>query len=385
MSLTYWVCCAGWLAGWWALGRPTPLDRADPRHDRHRGVPGSTTIVVPARNETASLGGLLSDLQREARHDAGLRVVVVDDSSEDDTADIARRAPGVELLEAPPLPQGWAGKCWAVDRGVAATEAPVDGAPADDDLLVLLDADVRLHPDSLDALRDEHRRSGGLVSVQPWHDTLRPYEQLSALFNVVALMGTGAGSAAPTGAFGPVLATTRADYHAVGGHEAVRDEVVEDLALARRYREAGRPVTVRTGGELITFRMYPTGLADLVDGWTKNFALGAGATPLPRLAAIVLWISAIGSASVAVVDAARGRTEVVLAVAAYLLVAAQLAVMFRRVGRFGTATALLHPVLVACFVAVFVRSLWRTHVRHNVEWRGRTITTSPRAATPRRP
>ena len=386
MSLTYWVCCAGWLAGWWALGRPTPLAPVDPSPDRRRdrrpdrrpGAPGSTTIVVPARNETASLGGLLSDLRREAIDDERLRVVVVDDSSEDDTAAIARRSPGVELLEAPPLPPGWAGKCWAVDRGVAATGLSADSAPAEDDLLVLIDADVRLHPDSLEALREEHRRSGGLVSVQPWHDTLRPYEQLSALFNVIALMGTGAGSAAPTGAFGPVLATTRADYHAVGGHESVCDEVVEDLALARRYRDAGRPVTVRTGGALISFRMYPTGLADLVDGWTKNFALGAGATPLPRLAAIVLWISALGSASVAVVDAARGRTDVVLAVTAYLLVAAQLGVMFRRVGRFGWVTALLHPVLVSCFVAVFVRSLWRTHVRHNVEWRGRTIETSPR-------
>src|SRR5690606_19637211 len=182
------------------------------------------------------------------------------------------------------------------------------------------------------ALRDEHRRSGGLVSVQPWHDTLRPYEQLSALFNVVALMGTAAGGTAPTGAFGPVLVTTRADYHAVGGHAAVRDQVVEDLALARRYREAGRPVTVRTGGSLIRFRMYPTGVGSLFDGWPTNFALGAGATRLPRLAAIAAWIAALGTASVAVVDAARGRTSAAFAVAAYLLVAAQLVCMFRRVG-----------------------------------------------------
>ena len=179
--------------------------------------------------------------------------------------------------------------------------------------------------------------------------------------------------------------TTRSDYDAVGGHASVRSEVVEDLALARRYDEAGRPVTVRTGGELISFRMYPTGVRDLVDGWTKNFALGAGATPPLRLAAIVLWITAIGTSSVGMVDATLGRTSAVLAIAAYLLVAAQLAVMFRQVGRFGVVTALCHPVLVACFVAVFVRSLWRTHVRRSVAWRGRTIATSPRATTTRRP
>lgn len=378
MSLTYWVCCAGWLAGWWAFGRPTPLTRVDPRLERLPGARGATTVVVPARNETASLGGLLSDLHRESRDDPGMRVLVVDDSSDDDTAAIARRAPGVELVEAPPLPPGWAGKCWAVDRGVAATEHPADSAPAAHDLLVLLDADVRLHPDALDALRDEHRRSGGLVSVQPWHRTERPYEQLSALFNVIALMGTGAGSSTPSGAFGPVLVTSRAAYDAVGGHAAVRGEVVEDLALAERYRDAGRPVSVHTGGDLISFRMYPTGLTDLLDGWTKNFASGAGATPPVRLAAIVLWIAAMGSAAIAVVDAARGRTSATLAVAAYLLVVAQLVAMFRRVGRFGVWTAVLYPVLLVVFVGVFVRSLWRTHVRRSVTWRGRMIATPSR-------
>ena len=376
MPVTYWVCIAGWLAGWWALGRPTDLGDGEPPAARRRTPDGPTNVVIPARNETASLGRLLSDLRRESA-DANVRVVVVDDSSEDDTAAIARGADGVELVTAPPLPSGWAGKCWACDRGVAALD------PSGDDLLLLVDADVRLHDGALRALRDEHRRSGGLVSVQPWHDTVRPYEQLSALFNVVALMGVGAGGSSPSGAFGPVLVTTRSDYDTVGGHAAVRGEVVEDLALARRYDAAELPVTVRTGGELVSFRMYPTGLRDLVDGWTKNFALGAGATPLLRLAAIVLWITAIGSSSVAVLDAALGRTSAALAVTAYLLVAAQLAVMFRRVGRFGLVTALCHPVLVVCFVAVFVRSLWCTHVRRSVAWRGRTIATSPRASTRR--
>ena len=83
-------------------------------------------------------------------------------------------------MSAPPLPPGWAGKCWACDRGTATRRGG-------DELLVLLDADVRLHPGALDALRDAHRHHGGLLSVQPYHDTIRPYEQLSALFNVIAL------------------------------------------------------------------------------------------------------------------------------------------------------------------------------------------------------
>lgn len=375
MSVTYWVCVAGWLAGWWALGRPRPLTGStDAALADAAPSDAGTTVIIPARNEAASLGGVLGDLTRSARRP---RVIVVDDDSEDDTAAIARRVPEVELVESGQLPTGWAGKCWACDRGVAAS-AVSPSAGERDDLLIFLDADVRLEPDALGRLVDVHARTGGLVSVQPWHDTERPYEQLSALFNVIALMGTGAGSGEPSGAFGPVLVTTRDDYRSIGGHAAVRDQVVEDLALAGRYRERSLPVTVFTGGDLIRFRMYPTGVGDLVEGWTKNFALGAGATSLPRLLAIVLWITAMGSAAVAVVDAARGRTSVALALIAYAAVVAQLTVMFRRVGRFGPLTALAYPVLLVVFVGVFVRSLWRTHVRRSVAWRGRSIATTSR-------
>lgn len=374
MIVTVTLCVAGWLAGWWAFGRPRPLGSSAGAPPRDLST---MTVLIPARNESASLGGLLGDLAEVDAESRGPRVVVIDDSSQDDTAAIAREA-GVELIEATPLPPGWAGKCWACHTGVGSS-LPLGGAEgADDELLVFLDADVRLEPFALGSLVEEHRRSGGLVSVQPWHDTRRPYEQLSALFNVIALMGTGAGSDHATGAFGPVLVTSRADYRTSGGHAAVRGEVVEDLALADAYRGAGLPVTVLSGRGSIRFRMYPDGLRSLIDGWTKNFASGAAATALPRLAAIVVWFTAMGSAALELVDAARGLADVAPAVAMAFAFVVQLVVLFRQVGRFGVLTALAYPVLLVFFVAVFVRSLWRTHVRRSVEWRGRLIETSRR-------
>lgn len=377
MSVTYVVCIVGWIAGWLVFGRPRRLGPAGPG----TGPPMPVTVLIPARNESASLGGLLGDLERTATDGPAARVVVLDDASEDDTAEIARRSAGVELVEVPDLPRGWAGKCWACDRGVEAVSNSAGRSSSgarDDDLLVFLDADVRLRSDALECLDAEHRRAGGLVSVQPWHVTERPYEQLSALFNVIALMGTGAGSASPKGAFGPVLVTSRRDYRAVGGHAAVRGEIVEDLALAANYRAAGLPVTVSTGGERIRFRMYPTGIGDLIDGWTKNFALGAGATSVPRLAAIVCWIAAMGSAAAALVEHTGDLAAWSVAVVAYLSFVVQLLVMFRQVGRFGLVSALAYPLLLVAFVGVFGRSLWRTHVRRSVSWRGRTIAVSSR-------
>ena len=361
MTATILFCTAGWLLGWWALGR---LRRVADLPPAPTGVPaGALTIVIPARDEELSLRGLLEDL--EADRPANARVVVVDDHSVDATAEIARSFDFVEVLSAPDLPPGWTGKCWACHVG---------SSDAQDGVLVFLDADVRLAHGVLARLVAEREQRGGLLSVQPWHDARRPYEKLSALFNVIAVMGTAAGSRRrSSGAFGPVLVTSVRDYRSVGGHAAVADEVVEDLALARNYRTVGIPVEVLAGSGGIRFRMYPAGFRQLIQGWTKNFASGAGSTRPVRLAAIVVWVTSLGSGGLAALDAVQGDLPVAVAVAIYGLFVAQLFVMFRQVGSFGLPTALLFPGLVVFFFAVFLRSAWLTHVRRTVRWRGRAV------------
>jgi 4,4'-diaponeurosporenoate glycosyltransferase len=285
----------------------------------------------------------------------------------------------VEVVPAPPLPDHWTGKSRACHTGAAHAE-PLGGddGTAPDEVVVFLDADVRVGREALARVVGERDARGGLVSVQPWHQTERPYEQLSCLFNVLAVMGTAMGSrGGVTGAFGPVLVSSWSDYDAVGGHAAVHADIVEDLALARNFRDAGLPVEVLEGGHDVRFRMYPGGLRQLVEGWTKNFAVGAGSTRLLRLAAIVLWVTCLGSAVFSLEDALRGELPLLTGVTLYLAFVAQLAVMFRQVGSFGVLTALVYPVALLFFVAVFVRSLWRTHVRHSVTWRGRAVSTVP--------
>jgi len=358
MATTILICAAAWLAGLWAFGRVRSLPDA-PAGSASTGV----TIVIPARNEELSLGLLLGDLERD--RPARCRVVVVDDHSTDRTAELAASFDFVEVLPAPVLPDGWTGKSWACHSGAAG---------ATGDAIVFLDADVRLAPGALDRLLAELDEHGGLVSVQPWHQTVRPYEQLSALFNTIAVMGAAAGSRRGRGgAFGPVLATGLDDYRTIGGHESVRAEVVEDLAIARRYHEHDLGVHVALGRRDIRFRMYPGGLRRLAEGWTKNFASGASSTGTVRLLAIVLWVTGLGTAAIELLDGLRGATPLALPVLLYALFAGQLAVLFRRVGSFGPLTALCYPVLLVFFCGVFVRSLWRTHVRRSVQWRDRQI------------
>lgn len=361
------MCLLGWAIGWWALGRPRRVDALVP----HELLP-PLTIIIPARNEAATIGLLLGDLNADPALRTA-RIVVVDDHSSDGTAAVSRRFDGVTVLSAPALPTDWAGKPWACHNGVVAS---AQGA-AREDLLLFLDADVRVAPGAIGRLVADHIGRGGLTSVQPRHETERWYEQLSAVFNVVAMMGVGTGDRrGATGAFGPLILTTRADYSVAGGHQAVRNDVVEDLALAASYRAAGLPVSVLDGGSSVRFRMYPEGVGQLVEGWTKNFAVGAGSTPPVRLVAIIVWVTAAGAGAAASFEAARGTLPALSAFLLYLLFLGQFVFMFRQVGRFRLLTAVLFPIPLAFFVAIFLRSLWSTYVRRSVTWRGRTISTA---------
>ncbi|KRF34670.1 glycosyltransferase family 2 protein [Nocardioides sp. Soil805] len=354
--------------GWWLLADLRTVPRGLAYADRSTSV----SVVVPARDEEATLPALLESLRG-----LGLReVVVVDDGSRDATAAVAR-AGGATVLPGTPPPPGWTGKAWACHLGA--------GAPSGE-LLLFLDADTVLGPDALAGLLALHEVRGGLVSVQPFHRVERPYEQLSAYFNVMSLLASGAFARRPATrpmAFGPCLLTTRADYDRAGGHEAVRGEILDDVQLAAAYDRAGLPVRCAVGGDSIRMRSYPGGLRQLADGWTKNFASGASAAaPGPTLGA-GLWVSAhhavaVGAA-LALVEAVTGWGasltwgDPALWAVAWVGFAAQLGWILRRVGSFRWWTWALFPVCLLAFDVIFARSAALTLVRRSVRWRGREV------------
>jgi hypothetical protein len=327
-----------------------------------RGGGGSVSVVIPARDEAASLPDLLTSLATQT--EPPREILVVDDGSTDATASLAAAA-GATVLAASDPPPGWAGKPWACHLGAEA---------ASGEHLVLLDADTRLAPDGLAELLAAHAHlcRHGLLSVQPYHRVERPHEQLSLFANVVPVLASGLGRrrdrARRTVAFGPCLVTRATDLAAVGGFAAVRGEVLEDVALARAYAAAGRPVRCLAGGSAVSFRMYPGGLRSLVEGWTKNLAGGAGRAPrLPVLGA-GLWVAALAALTVEAV--VRPSPLVGLA---WVVATLQLAWLARRLGSFSPWAIVLFPIPLAAFVALFVRSVVHRSVRRRVRWRGRDL------------
>lgn len=315
------------------------------------------SVVIPARNEAATIGALIASVIRQLR--AGDDVIVVDDASTDDTAAQARDA-GARVVRIDAVPAGWAGKAHACWRGASV---------ASGDVLVFLDADVTISTGVVDSLCAEvNDHPDALVSVMPWHRTGSLVERASLVFNVVSSFvarPSGRRHSARGGArhlaFGPVMATTRDAYLAGGGHAApsVRGAVIEDIALARRYTSS-RPGIGRRGE--VEYRMYPLGWRQLVEGWTKNTVLGGAAAPVGVTLSSIAFVASL---------AGGWLTSPWFAVASFV----QLWWMARRVGNYGVIDAMTYPIHVAIFSAIVVRSAWSSVVRGRVSWRGRTIAT----------
>ncbi|MFN8039568.1 MAG: glycosyltransferase family 2 protein [Acidimicrobiales bacterium] len=376
MSVRWLLLVAGWSVGWWLLWR-VPSVRRRPAVDGAAGgqdppAPPAVldvAVVIPARNEELSLPNLLDSLVHQTSRPA--EIIVVDDQSDDATAALASAVSGVTVLSSRPLPSGWTGKSWACQQGADAARSP---------RLVFLDADVVLAPGALAEIVARGEERGGLVSVQPYHRMERPYERLSAVFNIIGFMGVGSASPgrdarASRGAFGPVLTCSDADYRAIGGHASVRGEIVDDVAIAQEFEGHDLPVHVFGGGSEVSFRMYPAGAGQLVEGWSKNFATGAGSVAVSRFLLIGLWVTAMLISVQVAVDALLEPSVGALVVAATVVVAAVLQVrhFLRQLGTFGWGWAIAYPIPLAMFLVVFARSVWLTAVRRQVQWRGRDV------------
>lgn len=357
--------------------------RNRPRLARPAALPAGApmlSILIPARNEERSIARCVAGAL--AQNYPHFEVLVLDDGSTDGTAAVLAAFAGdprLHVLHGRPLPPGWVGKCNACQQL---------GEAAAGEWLLFLDADTAAAPGLAAALltHAEQRRLD-LVSILPFLELVTFWERavlppflalIAALFPFERLERPDV-RPDEVMANGQCILVRRAAYDTVGGHGAVRDEVLEDVRLAQAIRAAGFKVGGGEGLELLRVRMYHNG-AEVAHGLTKNAAAGyrsggaRSAWAAARLVGLAFGPLCLLAAGAALLATGAGATGWAIVALGALTLAAGLAfwsTLYRQLYSLSPFHALLWPVGLSAYLLIALRGMWRVRSGRGVVWKGR--------------
>jgi glycosyltransferase involved in cell wall biosynthesis len=334
------------------------------------------SAIIPARNEEQNIARAVRSLTIQTDV---LEIIVVDDQSQDQTpeilAELSRQYAKLRVLRLERLPIGWLGKPHAAAAGARL---------ASGGWLLFTDADTEHRPGSLSQLRERaERESVDLLSISPgqrmetwWEKGVIPlvYTQLARLYPFDEVNDPHSPSAAANGQY---ILIRRNTYEAIGGHEAVRNEVLEDVELARRVKSMGGKILFLPGTEWVETRMYRT-FAEMWRGWTKNLFLlygrRSGNILKAALELMLEWapgVLLLGLDIALMIDWRNGIFYVAIAcLLAHCAVLRTYSRQFRRLG-FPVGIAFHFWVGAPLFVLLLINS-FRAYRSGVVEWKGRT-------------
>ncbi len=371
-----WLIPAGYLLALLLIVRFYWLRTPDLQDYQPNSDGPAVTVIIPARNEARNIEACVTSILATGYR--RLEVIVVDDQSTDDTAARVSRLitlPGngdrLRLVSGARKPDGWFGKQWALVQGFRAVK------PGRGDLLIFADADTRhsaeLIPRAVAVLAKE---KVDLVTVLPrqamesfWERVIQPH--------VFFALGLGVGDFRRVNrtrkywkgiANGQFILTPRKTYEAVGTHEAVKDTVADDLALAQAYIKSDRDIFLVHAFPYMTTRMY-TNLREIFEGWSKNLASGAPQMmpPIRLVRAAFPWVMWVPSlvwlvppVVLAITGALPWLVVILLSLAIWGFIAAN--------EKVPVWYALLYPLGAGVMIAIMLRSAVRG--RH-IEWKGR--------------
>jgi glycosyltransferase involved in cell wall biosynthesis len=321
------------------------------------------SVIVPARNEEDCLADCLRTLVEQ--QGVSCEIIVVDDHSADATAAIAVKFP-VRVITADPLPAGWSGKCNAAWNGAQIAKG---------NWLLFTDADTKHAPDSVaTGLQEALEFDAGLLSYSPKQEVrgfaqraLMPviFAELAATYRPKDVCDPNSPVAAANGQY---LLIRREVYDVIGGHAAIAGAILEDVALAKRVKQAGYKLRFRTA-DVVSTRMYRS-FAQMWEGWTKNLAL---LFPYPRrlaLRSLLEFAVIVGCVAAAVWNAASGETKIAVSAAALAVVFLVFFLARVRRAHFDWLSNSLAIFGLPLFAMLLLNSD-TSHKRGSVCWKGR--------------
>jgi hopene-associated glycosyltransferase HpnB len=369
-SLAAWIYLLVGRNGFWRCSEV--LGSADQEPDDWPNV----VVVIPARNEARLIGACLTALGRQD-YPAGLPVVVVDDNSDDDTAAVARAAlpdGNLHIVTGSPLPAGWTGKLWAMEQGVARAAEIAPEA----DFIWFTDADIEHDPDVLRRLVAT-AESGGhdLVSTMVMLNCRGVWERLlipafvfffQKLYPFPAVNDPAGNLAAAAG--GSMLIRRDALARA-GGVAAIRNELIDDCALARAVKRNGA-IWLGLTGSSRSLRDY----AKLGEIWSMvtrtAFHQLRYSSPMLIGAVLSMVLVYLVPAGVILAWPLHGDPwALVFAMAAFLAMMTAYAPSLRLYGH-SAARAVLLPVAALCYMVMTMDSARRHWLGRGGSWKSRS-------------
>jgi len=339
------------------------------------------SVLVPARNEEKNIRRCVEALL--AQDYPNFQVLVLDDRSTDSTsailAELSARDSRLVILAGRELPAAWAGKPHALHQAAAS---------ATGEWLLFLDADTFLHPNALSAALAAAKKSqADMYTVMTeqltgsfWEKTVMPLvlTALSVGFSPRKVNDPNTRDAIANGQF---IFIRRDIYDSIGGHEAVKDQIVEDKALSEKVKWGGHRLIVADGRGIAQTRMY-TDLPSMWEGWTKNIYLGL--SDRPGLLLLGVFGAALALMAAFVLPAwpifglvwylnSGGWMALVVVLEALLVWAYILFARMKVNQNMGISPwyALTTPLGAGVFAAMMLTSAWKVLSGQGVTWKGR--------------
>lgn len=321
------------------------------------------SVVVPLRNEAENIPGLINSLlsQNSLKN---VEYLFLNDNSEDESFSLLTSAlshhPNAKLIQGRPMPPGWIGKTWALQQLLEQSQG---------EILVTIDADVRLTPDAIN-MSISLMNSRGLDFLSPYprqithtlgERLIQPLLQWSWMSTLLLGIAEKSRFSSMAVANGQFFIVRKSALLLVGGYESVKADVLDDVFLARGLLKTGSHGVVVNGSSIAQCRMYSS-WSEIEAGYGKSLRHAFG-SPVGSLCAI-LYIFLTGIAPL--LFALQGSTGGWLAFA--FMIATRIVSAIR--ARTRIIDSLFHPISSTLLIYLIFYSYF---MRGNIQWKGRTV------------
>jgi len=327
--------------------------------DTPREITNSVSVLIPMRNEINNAKDCLDSLVNQQGLN-NFEIIVLDDESTDGTLGVIKSFSNVKVIEGKPKPSGWLGKLWACHQLFERSNG---------EYLVFVDADVRFSKNAIASALDV---MGNLDFISPYPKQIangfiarlfQPLLQWSWLASVPLLLTYRFPSEQMAVANGQFFIVKKSAYLKSGGHFAIKNEVLDDLMLARNLIGSGFKGVVAEASSVAVCEMYNSA-KELIRGYQKSLHKAFGSL-FGTFFALILLIS---TGIIPIIAALRGSE---IGLLSFVLVFMGRFIASIRTGSVPT-TAIMHPLAIA-FLVVLIFYSWYGKITKTLVWRNRIL------------